>query len=446
MAFAHVILIAASLALLALDPYHLFTKFDGAARDLAANVWSVSYPRTNRPKVAVVTVGEDYLRNWDAAWPLPLRDHADLIEQMALARPKGIMIDFLFVDARHGPADIAAFTRRLAAVADATPVYLAVASGPDGEVVILPELRNLANTHPNIELVSVGAPREMAENGGYSVRGVVSPTVDRAAMTLLRRFYPDVARSVAERNISLIDIYWSAPPGDCTTKDADGLSVCSRISGGRLGRAVKLAFGFAPISAPGLGLPERYRLEGRPIASVSAADLPGQAPDRFAQLADAVVFYGGAFAFNAGDQEATPVYGMLPSVYAHAMALDNLVTLRGAAWRAEPPFGLEPKAYRMLEAFTLLLFSFLLASGLAWLNVVVRGEPVDSGRLAVADITANRIPMAGAIVLVALIEWFGLHISPGYWVGAWSATAAVGVGVGFMSRRLGRKTEGRATG
>jgi len=51
-------------------------------------------------------------------------------------------------------------------------------------------------------------------------------------------------------------------------------------------------------------------------------------PDLVALATNRVIFYGGALQ-GAQDETYTPVNGLLPSVFVHAMALDNLITYQG---------------------------------------------------------------------------------------------------------------------
>ncbi len=64
-------------------------------------------------------------------------------------------------------------------------------------------------------------------------------------------------------------------------------------------------------------LPVMSLMEGLGRSRIS----PSSRPDR-------VVFYGGSLE-GAQDKTYTPVNGLLPSVFVHAMALDNLITFQG---------------------------------------------------------------------------------------------------------------------
>ena len=81
------------------------------------------------PRAVVVLVDDAALALRGAHWPVPLSFHAQLLAELAVLRPRAIMLDFLLID--RAPADevcallMAAGELRKAGI----PVYLAVTRG-----------------------------------------------------------------------------------------------------------------------------------------------------------------------------------------------------------------------------------------------------------------------------------------------------------------------------
>ena len=103
---------------------------------------------------------------------------------------------------------------------------------------------------------------------------------------------------------------------------------------------------------------------------------------------DRAVFYGIQIA-GIGDEARSPTIGRLPGVYAHAMALDNLITQGRRYWHDPPQFGW----WNAAEWIDFLLS--LLFIGIAWIVEEKNDEEFQEVALAKSDIEP-----------FAILKWF----------------------------------------
>jgi hypothetical protein len=165
--------------------------------------------------------------------------------------------------------------------------------------------------------------------------------------------------------------------------------------------------------------PEPYLIDKFPLPTISAADLTALSADQQHHLDGAIVFYGSNFDYDRSDLTFSPVYGELPGVFMQAVAVDNIITLRGSLVRANPPFGLSDVAFRLVEACFL---SFLALSLCVVFCAVSRLMPEELfPRPFGWDARLFEDWVLPATLVLALAEGYWLHVSPGEWVGALTA-------------------------
>ncbi|WP_430425736.1 CHASE2 domain-containing protein [Phenylobacterium sp.] len=411
-----------TVGLLALNPFNLFTAFDGGLRNLIGATVAVDYADRARPRIAMVTANDDYLTLWDKRWPLGGRDHAEVIDQIIATRPKAIFMDFAFIGSPADPADADALVASLERASQHAMIFIGTPGNPDqGASATWPELVSLANLNPSVQLVSIAVAAD-AEPGTYPTDGPVDAQYPTAAIAIAEYIEPGSTQELRRRGIRSLDIQWSAPPPvNCRAHVEQEARSCENISAESWLRGTRLLLGGilrAPI--PSLNYPEPFRIANTPLPTIEAADLTALEPEQAEALRGAVVFYGGAFKFTGQDTIEAAPYGPLPGVFAHAMALDNILTLRDSAVRSDSPLGGDRQSYRLIQALTIVTLALTL-SCLAMTPLVLGFTPHTAMRRALQ--IEGWVLVGGAIL--ALLEWKVLHVSPGLWFGALVATRAV---------------------
>lgn len=404
-----------ALVLLYWNPFNLWSRFDDGGRAVLQSVFSVEYSH-ERPKTAVVLVGDDFLEQWDYSWPLPLEGHEAILESIAEGRPRAIFIDFMFIDRRESDASIEQFAGTIGAIAEHTQVYLALAPGRIEEGAVLPELLALARRHPNVHLVSVEIDHTSRERGLYPL--AAGDDRQQAALVMARHNAPVAVEDLERRRLQAMDIVWPLPPpaSNCQAQEIE--RECRSISSSWHVRAMRLALsGLIPVDAPQWGFPETYRVRTYPISTLRASAVTQRLDDD--RLREAFVFYGADFDFTSNDRVTTPNYGVsdtpfLPGVYAHAVAFDNIVTLGGAhVIGGDPPLGLRQQDF---VAFVLVLV--IGVAGLLWLLGLQLYRRKDwKGFSYVANAAKTySFWITPAFVLVTVGVFLFLHITPGFWL------------------------------
>lgn len=265
-----------------------------------------AYGTAGQQSTTVVLFREENLKTLDEAYPVSFERHAQVLEALAVYRPRAVFVDFAFMDRRR-PAEVARLSEAICELRDAgTSVYLAVpAPAAEGEPPspVLPELLRCA---------APASARRDPEQGGSGIL-----TYDHGVRTP-RGFLASAAFAMAASPLGLtpereqpMEIIWG-----------NGVAPLNRKwmrceSHGTLAYLIRV-FRQNPMAAK-LRCPYT-----RTISVVQLLTSTGD-PDVQDALEGQAVFYGAAFQLT-GDRVASPVYEELPGVYLHAMAYDNLVT------------------------------------------------------------------------------------------------------------------------
>ncbi len=299
------------------------------------------------PRAVVMLVDDAALALRGAAWPVPAAFHAQLLTELEVLRPRAVMLDFLLLD-RPPSDDICAL---LAAAdrlrSDRIPVYLAVTRQEDlsrlmnanciddagkplraDEVLIPVSVRRQAD---ETDFVSRRYPFEEAdfeqpdEAVGQGAEGG-APGLPSAAV----RIYCDMT---AQRDRCAADLERGALP-------QAGFELAWSPRGDPFNRRwSKAGCGGRPASLRAIVDRTMFPRETGcpPIATLFASALLSPAEDSALgtnneQLFDLVegstVFIGGNFRAS-GDLITTPMHTLLPGVYYHAVAFENLAIFGG---------------------------------------------------------------------------------------------------------------------
>ena len=289
------------------------------------------------PRPVVVMIDEPALALRGAHWPVPLAFHTEFLAELAVLRPRAIMLDFLLIDAAP-PGDTCAFLSVAAELKKGgTPLYLAVTRLEDLNVLDQAGCRDLT-----------GAPLVAAH--------VLTPVAVRKQVDgadFVNRLYPFEALSAdAQPGAGLpsaaVRIYCDARPApdDCIARmtrsviaDA-GFELAWSPQGDPFNQRWSHAACNA-ISSPSRAilnqpvLPRESPCPPLPTLFASALLDPGADPtlgmqneQLFSLVDGSFLFVGGNFR-GSGDLMITPMHTLLPGIYYHAAALENLLAFDG---------------------------------------------------------------------------------------------------------------------
>lgn len=403
---------AIGLLLLLIDPFGFSATLDRVGRDAFYKVMAPTFEE-DEVSATVVLVDDAFLARQGLYWPLPYQVHGELLRAIASYGPDAIFVDVVFFDELPDPT-LPHLVATLEAIAETTPVFLAVASSETGAATpIRPELQALADRSPGISLVSIlyggGQGTDLAYRLAPDQSGheAAAPAIYRAVCAS----HPSGCHEI-ETGADL-DLVWGLPARATCLRATGDDPECVRIAYQPLLRFFRLFAGGALGGAapPFLSEPNPLAIPGVPSVSAGAVSQGAYRAQLAPFLAGRAVFYGANLALSS-DRVRSPVNGETPGVFAHATAFANL-ELYGARYvRAQPPLGLPAPAH------TALLLALAIVTGYAieWAAVRRHLPPATRLRLQIAD------HLVLAIVVTA-IEYGVLRSGPANWWGVFSAVA-----------------------
>jgi hypothetical protein len=276
------------------------------------------YGTEGRDKVSVAMIDEGTLHQMQTPWPWRYGDHAAALGAILSYNPKAVVVDILFVDPRRDdtlPELIDVIHRYQKAP---VPIYFEGGKRlPYGENAITPEIEKtgVPILDPDVA-INAGVARQ------YNATGAcfnVKPDGDGNCPSLALKVYGDLFPKAPPAKINdMMELVWGTKtaPSNLKWMTSEGKSCAPEMSGVR---RIYLAF----FDTSAVKSPCPYNAE-IPVASLTA----GNDPDIPGLIEGRVVFYG-ADLEGAQDKTFTPVNNLLPGVFTHAMALDNLITFHG---------------------------------------------------------------------------------------------------------------------
>jgi CHASE2 domain-containing sensor protein len=288
-------------------------------------------------RAVVVLVDEAALALRGAHWPVPLSFHAQILAEVAVLRPRAIMLDFLLID-RAPPDDVCALLAMADKLREANvPLYLAVTESDDLARLDTPKCRNDAGRSltpgqlitpvsvrrqvDDADFISRLYPFEQMGAAGASGTGLISAAVRMYCDTSAERETCAASLTHQYSRDAGFELAWS-PKGDpfnerwsqtpCKPMDSPLPAIFSRTMMPREAGCAPIATMFA-------------------TALLSPGADPAVDPDSdqlFDLLDGSIVLIGGNFRAS-GDLVATPMHTFLPGVYYHAVALENLLMFEG---------------------------------------------------------------------------------------------------------------------
>jgi CHASE2 domain-containing protein len=303
------------------------------------------YPRPGRTgahgaatdHVAVVMIDERALALRGARWPVPVQFHAQFLAELEVLRPRGILLDFLLIDPAP-QADTCDLLRVAARLRQGhIPLYLAVTAAHDLDAMDAAGCRDAAGgaLRARDVLTAVSVQRQVdgsdfvGRRYPFEQRDARAPAgsgIPSAAVRMFCDSRPDAAgclkRLTAARSADAgFELAWS-PEGDpfnqrwshepCTENLSPVQAVLNEPA--------------LPRESP---CPPVATLFAGALLSPEEDPALGTANEDLFKLADhAFLMVGGNFR-GSGDLVTTPLHTLLPGVYYHAVALENLIAFDG---------------------------------------------------------------------------------------------------------------------
>ncbi len=357
------------------DPFGVETASDRNSLDLFQRVYSPHYSRANQDKIFVVLIRDEDLPlqgGGPPAWP-PAYDHYVALLKVLGGedglKPAAVFLDILFENAPDGVDDINELCNNAVALeANGTPVLFAVLPDLFAQELPVPSALKLCD-----EEMTNAAVGWRADAGLYPFSAEAGNAVMMTAASALYEIAiendefddPDrLAGLQADiRAGNSLRTVWgaTAPPG----------AGCKNYRGRfmeKIGFSARILIdGLAPHRA------SRKDFEYvQPCAYheiVSAKALISASPEEkaiYAAIMDGAYVFVGADVRGIPDFVDSPVHGLLPGVFLHAMALDNMMTLGGDYLRDPPVIGLPLGSFGIgvdviLQTVLLLALALLLA-------------------------------------------------------------------------------------
>jgi hypothetical protein len=341
------------------------------------------------PRVVVVVVDERALALRDARWPVPLQFHAQFLAELEVLRPRAIMLDFLLIDPDPPQAICELLSVGARLRSDGIPLYLAVTSSADLAPLDTAGCQDAAGRplHAAQVFTPVSVQRQVDGSDFVSRRYPFEQRVDGVAPGLglasaAVRIYCDytpkpaacLARLTKMHGVDPgFELAWT-PAGDPFNQRWSHVSCNQSISPVR-----------AILNQP--ALPRESACP--PVATLFATALlnPEQDPalgagneDLFSLVGGAFVMVGGNFR-GSGDLVTTPLHTLLPGVYYHAVALENLLAFEG-----EPKIRKQYRSLRLAFYGYDLLVLWILAAIFQWRQRLVQQvHPVDRSPFQLSD-------------------------------------------------------------
>jgi hypothetical protein len=288
-----------------------------------------------QPKVVVVMLDEHALELRGARWPVPMEFHAQLLSELEVLRPRGILVDFLLIDpAPHeGVCDLLSVAAHLRD--QGIPLYLAVTSRDDLAHMDAADCKDESGKALRVaDVITVVSVERRADDSDFVSRtypfeqrseadGPSTGIASAAVQMYCDAFGPPkacIARLTANRPVNAgFELAWS-PRGDPFNQRWSSYSCIPTTSPMN-----------AVLNQP--ALPRESRCP--PVATLFASVLlnPDEDPSLdndklFALVKGSFLMVGGNIR-GSGDLVTTPLHTLLPGVYYHAVALQNLVAFKG---------------------------------------------------------------------------------------------------------------------
>lgn len=276
------------------------------------------YGTEGRDTVSVALIDEDTLQGLHTPWPWTYGDHARALGALLSYNPKAVVVDILFVDPRHDDTlgELIDTIHRFQKAR--VPIYFEGGVDlPYGENALTPEIAatGVPILDPNMP-VNAGVARQYDATGHcFNLKPDADGTCPSLALKVYRDLYPEAPPAKIN---DMMEMVWGTriAPSNLKWMSREG-KPCDQ-GHGFFTRIYLAFFDTGAVKSP---CPYTAEIPVLGLMMGGDDDIPKLIENR-------VVFYGGNLQ-GAQDKVYTPVNGLLPGVFVHAMAMDNLITSRG---------------------------------------------------------------------------------------------------------------------
>ena len=315
-----------------------------AARSFAP-LLTQTYGTSGQQRITVVTIDDGDLDEYGLHWPVPLDFHGRLIGRIASQKPKAIFLDMLFVDDR--PPEQAQALARAACVAAQTGVRVYFASYQRADLSSNVEHLLLSARTPEKQPCAfpVQAPVEVdrLDQHQWNYPLTVVPGKDshdraRLSRSVALSLYCDQRDNPCPGDTSEpMALLWPTEAADSNLKIMVRFGLQGELQPVCRGRwdwweAVPFHSFVPRLWQWARGLPPEKTLPLCPynkVVPASAFKGIGFTSDELKRALEGRYVLVGLDLAGINDHVLSPVHGRLPGVHAHAVALDNLITLQG---------------------------------------------------------------------------------------------------------------------
>ncbi|MGI9273939.1 MAG: CHASE2 domain-containing protein, partial [Endozoicomonas sp.] len=330
------------------------------------------YGSEGQPEVTVIQINDQVLNEMNLTWPLNYQQHARILRRVLSYEPRAVFIDFLYTQDRD-PNGLKSLVRILEKHNDPqgkSPVYIADVIGSNGSI-ILPELKEgTLRARVNWSHFAGQYPLQIPED---------NQVWETPATALFKTYCLEKGCDDKDwlSNPAPMSIHWGTRVDtimDNVTGDSQNCREYEPGFMGSLGESLRLL-----LTNTRQGLFSSRELEALTRQKclysryLFANQLAYRGKTTNALLTDRIVLIGGIFQ-GIPDYTFSPVHGKIPGVFMHAMALDNLITLKHNYMKApEAVFSFLNMSWADLIELILaasILFAVALAAHYSWLSSI----------------------------------------------------------------------------
>lgn len=373
-----------------LDPFGLGRATDVYSDLMINRIVSPFYESEGQDEIAVVLIDQDTLEAEGIGWPPYYDYYSRILYRIMRHNPKAIFVDILLEEERPAALESLAYARNdLAehAMAFGIPIIFAQSHAGVG---------NLFSSVPGVSSALsgwVGAdyPLMVADEteSGQLDAASFHPTVAMRLYEIARpaevAFHPPMENLVVQ--------WGSASPALAREKDllpGSSYDFCDPNWLERVGKSLEF-LKFSVLTGLDEGVFDRNRIQCPYILTVQAHDL---ASKKVRGLLDGRIVLVGVNVNGINDKVETPVNGVLPGVFQHAMALDNLLKY-GNNYYTNPPF----------HGWLFILLAVLMSV----ITTMMVRKSIPGWKVQILSV--------GIIFLVCSILYLWFHLAPQNWIG-----------------------------
>lgn len=302
-----------------------------AVARLQARLVGGHYDIARRDDTTVVLIDDASLDPQKGAWPVPYRTHARWLRNIGLIhKPRAIFLDITFGRERDDPT-LPELVSSMCELRDAgVPVFLAALPGEDGKLQLRRGLDNPAGEAPCFTMVDV---RYTPSKVDRLIWSYPLWSADGGARSAALAMAQEAAGIAISRTDDAMALTWGVNNLDLRRFTPE----CRLARGGYaelLPSHVRSLLGDAEADMPICPYTRTLTLSELRAQDADQARLADMLSGRYVMI--------GAALSGFNDTVLSPVHDVIPGVFMHAMALDNLLTYqdrykRAVEWEIWPP-------------------------------------------------------------------------------------------------------------